>query len=129
MQLKVDLLKSKERTWDLYMILLHASRLKKEKRGRFYRWKLPSPFPSVLSVKLFYYRTSDNVKTETPLEFEPSSPEFIYLSVEVTRYRFLLTLSLSRFFSGETINEERKMWVLIIPAWSVSANPEKTQSL
>ncbi|KAL0836435.1 hypothetical protein Bca101_088324 [Brassica carinata] len=75
------------------MILLHASRSKtKEKRGRtfkgqiviiedtnFCRWKSPSPLPSVLFAKLLYYRTSDNVKTGTPSELEPLSPEFISL--------------------------------------------------
>ncbi|KAF3499755.1 hypothetical protein F2Q69_00044061 [Brassica cretica] len=51
-------------------------------------WKSPSPFPSILSVKILYYRTCDDVKTVTPSELEPSSPEFISLS----RWRAWFTL-------------------------------------
>ncbi|WZZ14632.1 hypothetical protein YC2023_107721 [Brassica napus] len=97
------------------MILLHACRSKtNEKRGRtfrgqivitkdtsFCRWKSPSPLPSVLSVNLLYYITSNDVKTGTLSKLEPSSSKFISLSPEATSYR-------------ETRNEEKETRVLII---------------
>ncbi|KAF2580615.1 hypothetical protein F2Q68_00006875 [Brassica cretica] len=103
------------------MRYVHACRSKtKEKRGRtfgsqivineytsFCRWTSPSPLPSVLSVKLLYYITSDDVKTGTPSELEPLSPEFISLLAEVARYHLLLSLSLVSL--GETeIKKKRR---------------------
>ncbi|KAF3546838.1 hypothetical protein DY000_02010537 [Brassica cretica] len=97
------------------MRYVHACRSKtKEKRGRtfgsqivineytsFCRWTSPSPLPSVLSVKLLYYITSDDVKTGTPSELEPSSPEFISLLAEVARKIYIPTTGCGSSFGKD----------------------------
>lgn len=138
MQSKVDLLKRKERTWDLYLILLYAYRSKmKGRRGRtlggqivspkdtsFCWWNSPSPLLSVLSVKLICYRTSDDVKNGTASELESSSSESISLSADVTKC--IAFFSLSLIFSGKTRNEERETWVLVIPLDRFRPIPKKS---